>query len=320
MMGNNASNESPVVFLMGPTATGKTCLAAELVQHLPLDIISVDSDMVYRGMDIGTAKPDKTILQSAPHRLINICDPTERYSAGNFVADARREMEQVYAAVKIPLLVGGTGLYFRSLEKGFSVLPAADPVIRERLTSQLQEKGLQYLYDCLIAVDPESAERINKNDPQRIQRALEIYEATGTPASKWYAKGRIQQMEHPVVKIVVAPQERSVLYNRIEQRFLKMLESGLVEEVKALRQRGDLHAGLPSMRLVGYRQVWQHLDGEYSYKQMINKGIIATRQLAKRQFTWLRKEENAHWVDSEQPKLSQYLQNYIESRALYIGS
>ncbi|NNE39229.1 MAG: tRNA (adenosine(37)-N6)-dimethylallyltransferase MiaA [Gammaproteobacteria bacterium] len=308
---------SPVVFLMGPTATGKTQLAAELVQKLPLEIISVDSAMVYRDMDIGTAKPDKALLQIAPHRLINICDPFERYSAGNFVTDARQEIEQIHATGKIPLLVGGTGLYFRSLEKGFSSLPAADPDIRDRLTSELQDQGLDNLYKRLISVDPGSADRINQNDPQRIQRALEIYEVTGTPASEWYAKGRENQIEHPVVKIVIAPNDRSLLHNRIEQRFIKMLDVGLVEEVEALRQRGDLHAGLPSMRMVGYRQVWQYLEAKYPYKQMINKGIIATRQLAKRQYTWLRKEENAHWVDSERVKLSQYLQNYIESRALY---
>ncbi len=306
-----------MIFLMGPTASGKTDIAAQLVQRLPLEIISVDSAMVYRGMDIGTAKPDAALLKIAPHRLINICEPYESYSAGNFVIDARQEIMQIHAAGKIPLLVGGTGLYFRSLEKGFSNLPTSDPDVRKKLTSQLKNKGLEYLYEELISVDPESAERINKNDPQRIQRALEIFELTGTPASLWYAKGRENQIEYPVVKIIVAPNDRALLHNRIEQRFSQMLEQGLVEEVKALRQRDDLHSGLPSMRLVGYRQVWQHLDGDCSYKQMINKGIIATRQLAKRQFTWLRKEENAHWVDSEQTELSQYLQYFIESRALY---
>jgi tRNA dimethylallyltransferase len=315
-MENKEKRRLPVIFLMGPTATGKTGYAAELVQKLPLEIVSVDSAMVYRGMNIGTAKPEEAVLKKAPHRLIDVCDPVESYSAGNFVEDANREIQEIHALGKIPLLVGGTGLYFRSLEQGFSLLPPANPEVRTRLEAQLHEHGLGSLFARLQEVDPASAQRINENDHQRIQRALEIYEITGKPSSQWYAKGRQNQIIYPVIKIVIAPQDRATLHEKIEQRFMKMLGLGLVDELKILKSRYNLHPGLPSMRLVGYRQVWDYLAGKYSYKNMINKGIIATRQLAKRQFTWLRKEQNAHWVDNDLLQLSQYLPNYIESRAL----
>lgn len=317
MMATESRKNLPVIFLMGPTASGKTQIASELVQQLPVDIISVDSAMVYRGLDIGTAKPSEDILNIAPHRLINICDPVDIYSAGNFVCDAKREIEAIQSKGRIPLLVGGTGLYFRSLEQGFSPLPEANPAIRARLNEELNEKGLASLYSRLLSVDPQSESRIHKNDPQRIQRALEIYEETGKPASSWYSQGRVNCIESPVIKLVIAPNNKDQLHNTIEVRFMKMLDRGLVEEVKGLQKQNNLHVDLPSMRLVGYRQVCSYLDGELSYKQMINKGIIATRQLAKRQYTWLRREENAHWVDSEMTQMSQYLRNYIESRALY---
>lgn len=316
-MANESEKNLPVIFLMGPTASGKTQIASELVQMLPMDIISVDSAMVYRGLDIGTAKPSEEILKIAPHRLINICDPADVYSAGNFVSDAKREIKEIQSKGRIPLLVGGTGLYFRSLEQGFSPLPEANPEIRSRLEQELKEKGLDSLYSRLLIVDPPSANRIHKNDPQRIQRALEIYEETGKSASSWYTQERVNLIENPVIKLVVAPKDRDLLHSTIEVRFMQMLDKGLIEEVKGLQKRNDLHAGLPSMRLVGYRQICSYLGGELSYKQMINKGIIATRQLAKRQYTWLRRETNAHWVDSEMVQLSLYLRNYIESRALY---
>ena len=313
---NMPTNTSPLIFLMGPTASGKTSIAINLVEELSADIISVDSAMVYRGMDIGTAKPSAQQLVNTPHRLIDICDPIDPYSAGNFVRDATIEIEEIQNQDKISLLVGGTGLYFRSLEQGFSQLPPADSKIRSRLVEEANEHGWAHMYSKLTTVDPVSAERIHKNDPQRIQRALEIFEITGKAASDLYSKGRFAALKQPILKIIVAPEERKTLHKIIKVRFLQMIEDGLVDEVKHLFERGDLNATMPSMRLVGYRQVWSYLEGRINYNDMINKAIIATRQLAKRQLTWLRSEQNALWIDSNKPNLSQYLLNYFRSNPL----
>ena len=310
-----SKHELPVIFLMGPTATGKTGLAVELHKRFPMDIISVDSAMVYRGMDIGTAKPNAETLSLAPHRLIDICDPVESYSAARFCQDAIQEINNIHATGRIPLLVGGTGLYFRSLEKGLSELPEADTEIRLQLESEAKKHGWKYMHDRLVEVDPETAGRIHPNDPQRIQRALEVYEITGIPMSKHFLSGQVPLLDAEVIKIVVAPGERYELHKKIALRFHQMLTDGLIDEVKRLHSRGDLHHGLPSMRMVGYRQVWQYLDGALDHQQMIDHAIVATRQLAKRQMTWLRKEENSRWFVSEEDDFLYNLLNYIDNYA-----
>jgi len=295
-------NRPPAVFLMGPTASGKTDLAVKLCQELPCEIISVDSAMIYRGMDIGTAKPDPELLKVAPHRLIDICDPSEAYSAARFREDALREMRDISARGAIPLLVGGTFLYFRALEKGLSVLPSADEAVRQRLEAQAQAIGWAGMHQRLAQVDPEAAARIHPNDPQRIQRALEIFEITGCPMSVWIASQdeteKAANFPYRVAKIVISPQDRTELHRRIELRFEHMLMSGFIEEVETLYRRGDLTLSIPSMRAVGYRQIWQYLEGKWDYDTMRSKAITASRQYAKRQLTWLRGESGCVWYDS----------------------
>ena len=293
----------PVICLMGPTAAGKTAVAFELVENLPLEIVSVDSVMIYKEMNIGSAKPTEDELKRAPHRLIDFLDPSLAYSAANFRDDAVREIEDILAHKRIPLLVGGTMLYFRALFDGLAKLPAADEAIRAELETQAKEQGWQVMHDRLKQIDPVAAEKIHPNDPQRIQRALEVYEITGTPMSVLQ-----QQTAHPApfqfIKRIVCPEDRAVLHARIEQRFHQMLEQGLIQEVEALYQRGDLNLSMPSMRAVGYRQVWELLAGETDYESMVEKGIAATRQLAKRQLTWLRSEPDCLWFNTEQPDVA----------------
>ncbi len=291
-------NQPLAIFLMGPTASGKTGLAVELVQRLPLEIISVDSALVYRGMDIGTAKPDAATLAVAPHRLIDIRDPAEGYSAAEFRQDALREMELVCGQGNTPLLVGGTMLYFRALEQGLSeLLPGADPELREQLEAQARRIGWAAMHERLARVDPAAAQRIHPNDPQRIQRALEIYELSGVSLTELCRRGRESRSAYRFLKIVLAPVEREVLYERIGRRFRDMLEQGFLEEVQRLRERGDLTSGLPAVRAVGYRQAWRYLDGELSAEEWVERAVIATRQYAKRQLTWLRAEADVHWID-----------------------
>jgi tRNA dimethylallyltransferase len=280
----------PAIFLMGPTASGKTAVAVDLVRRLPLEIISVDSALVYRGMDIGTAKPDAELLRAAPHRLIDIRDPAEPYSAAEFRRDALAAMADIRAQGRIPLLVGGTFLYFRALQQGLSRMPAADPAIRARLEAEAQADGLQRLHARLAQLDPEAAARIHATDPQRIQRALEVYEATGQPLSAWHAQGRAGAFPWRVLKLALLPADRAVLHARIEARFRAMLAAGFVEEVRGLYARSDLHRELPALRAVGYRQAWAWLAGETGYEEMQQRAIVATRQYAKRQLTWLRGE------------------------------
>ena len=280
----------PAIFLMGPTASGKTTLAATLVKRFPLDIISVDSALVYRGMDIGTAKPDAGLLAQAPHRLLDIRDPAEAYSAAEFRDDALAAMAAISAQGRIPLLTGGTFLYFRALERGLSELPAADPVVRARLEDEAGRIGWQGMHARLAEIDPEAARRIHANDPQRIQRALEVFALSGRPISEIHQQKQGDEIPFRVLKLALLPPDRAVLHAQIEQRFEQMLAAGLVDEVRALFSRGDLSAELPSMRAVGYRQVWAYLAGEIGYDAMIEQAIVATRQYAKRQLTWLRSE------------------------------
>lgn len=294
----SADSDRPwAIFLMGPTASGKTGVAVELVQQLPLEIISVDSALVYRGMDIGTAKPDAATLRIAPHRLIDIRDPAQAYSAAAFRADALREMQAIRNKGKVPLLVGGTMLYFRALERGLSDLPGADPEVRAELEAQAREQGWAALHDRLWKVDPQSAARIHANDPQRIQRALEVCILTGCSLTELCAQPAQRESGWRFLKIVLAPADRELLHARIRQRFQIMLDQGFLSEVIELRERGDLDPGMPSMRAVGYRQAWDFLDGKLSEEEWVERAIIATRQYAKRQLTWLRSETGAHWID-----------------------
>lgn len=302
---------------MGPTASGKTDLAISLAERLSCEIISVDSALVYRDMNIGTAKPDAETLARAPHRLIDIIDPAESYSAARFRDDALREMTEITAAGHIPLLVGGTMLYYRALQQGLSPLPPGDAELRARIEAEAAEKGWQALHDHLAKVDPESAARIHPNDPQRLSRALEVYELSGQPLSVLWREQEKSTFPYRAVKLAVAPTDRALLHQRIAQRFELMLEQGFIEEVEALYLRGDLHSELPSMRCVGYRQVWQYLAGEWDRETMTERGIIATRQLAKRQFTWLRSEQGLDWFDSLSDKLLEKTLKFLDDSVIY---
>ncbi|RMG32939.1 MAG: tRNA (adenosine(37)-N6)-dimethylallyltransferase MiaA [Gammaproteobacteria bacterium] len=293
----SGAERPPAILLMGPTASGKTALAMALADHLPVELVSVDSALVYRGMDIGTAKPSREELARYPHRLVDICDPAEAYSAARFRRDALAAMAEITAAGRIPLLVGGTMLYFRALQQGLSPLPASDAATRRILEQELAEKGLAALHAELAAVDPVSAARIHHNDPQRTLRALEVWRLSGRPLSEWQAAAQGEPMPYRAIKLVRAPRDRQVLHWRIERRFLDMLQAGFEQEVRALIARGDLDPELPSMRAVGYRQMWAWLHGEYGREEMIGRAIAATRQLAKRQMTWLRSEPGAIWLD-----------------------
>jgi len=286
----------PAVFLMGPTASGKTALAVHLVERLPLEIISVDSALVYRGMDIGTAKPDADTLARAPHHLLDVREPTEAYSAAVFCDDARRLMADITARGKVPLLVGGTMLYFRALLQGLDDLPKADPVLRKEIEAEAAARGWPALHAALAQADPLTAARLAPNDAQRIGRALEIYRLSGVPMS-----AQLQQaatiLPYRLLQLALLPSDRAVLHQRIAARFDAMLAAGLLEEVKALRKDYRLNAGMPSMRAVGYRQAWAYLEGEIDSKELREQGIAATRQLAKRQLTWLRSWPGAIELD-----------------------
>ncbi|MFV0447095.1 MAG: tRNA (adenosine(37)-N6)-dimethylallyltransferase MiaA [Vibrio sp.] len=286
------------LFLMGPTASGKTELAICLRQKFPIEIISVDSALIYKGMDIGTAKPDAREQELAPHRLIDILDPSESYSAADFRRDALQEMNDIVAQGKIPLLVGGTMLYYKALLEGLSPLPAADPDIRQQIEKEAVELGWDALHDQLKALDPVSAERIHPNDPQRLSRALEVYRISGKTLTE-LTKTKGEPLPFRVKQFAIAPKERAELHRRIELRFEKMVENGFEDEMKALYARKDLHPDLPSIRCVGYRQMWDYLNGNCTLDEAIFRGVCATRQLAKRQITWLRSWDDLTWLDSE---------------------
>ncbi len=293
------------VLLMGPTGSGKTDLAAALVQRFPFEIVSVDAAMVYRGMDIGTAKPAPELLARAPHHLIDLIDPAESYSAARFLADAGAAMDAIAARGHVPLLAGGTMLYFRALQSGLARLPAADAKIRGRLDARAAEQGWPALHAELERLDPPSAARIRPNDRQRIQRALEVIEATGRPLSVQLAEDLRGATRQDDLALVLAPADRAVLFDRVAARFDDMVRRGFVEEVRQLRARGDLHAGLPSIRLIGYRQLWQHLAGASTLEEASTQAIAATRQLARRQLTWLRAEPGAAWFDAAESGVSE---------------
>lgn len=306
-----------MICLMGPTASGKTGLAVDLVERFPLEIVSVDSALVYRGMDIGTAKPSPAVLARAPHRLVDILDPEDAYSAARFREDALREIERIHAARRVPLLVGGTGLYFRALERGLSPLPSADPDVRQRLLEDAQRHGWYGLHARLNRLDPVTAERIHPNDTQRIQRALEVCELVGRPMSAVLAEQQGSDSGLDFFKWALMPPDRGALHARIEQRFLDMLDLGFEAEVQALRRRPGLDLNQPSMRAVGYRQMWLYLDGAIDRETMIRKGVVATRNYAKRQLTWLRKEPGLTWLDAaslpQRSDLVQRLAQLLES-------
>ena len=291
------SQTGPVVAIMGPTASGKTGLALELAKHIPAEIISVDSALVYRHMDIGTAKPTPEEMAIAPHWLVDIIEPNEAYSVAEFVKDATRLIGEIHSRGKLPILAGGTIMYFNALINGISPLPKSDTKIRDDIAREAEEKGWQVLHDELAVIDPVAAARIHPNDPQRLTRALEVYRSSGQTLTHWQQRATTR-CPYNIEQFAIAPQDRAVLHDRIAQRFDLMLEQGLVAEVEKLYQRGDLNEDMPSIRSVGYRQVWQYLNGELSYADMRDRGIIATRQLAKRQLTWLRGWSELTWLDT----------------------
>jgi len=307
-------NLPPAIFLMGPTASGKTALAVEIAQNLNAEIISVDSALVYREMNIGTAKPTMSERGGIKHHLIDILDPVESFSTGMFRDKALQLMTEITEKGKIPLLTGGTMLYFNILFKGLADLPEANEIIRKKLNEQAKIEGWAAMHKKLAEVDPISAARIHPNDPQRIQRALEVFEISGEPISHWHVIAEQKQIPFKKIKIVIAPDDRKLLHDRIALRFHQMLELGFVDEVKKLFHRGDLTEKMPSVRAVGYRQIWSYLNGEYDYAKMIEKGIVATRQLAKRQITWLRRETDAEWFINHQENLSSRVIELLQSK------
>lgn len=316
-----------VICLMGPTAAGKTDLALHLAEHLPCELISVDSALVYRGMDIGTAKPDAATLARYPHHLVDILDPAEAYSAARFRVDAQALITDILERGRIPLLVGGTMLYFKALAGGLAQMPSADPQVRQRIEAMAAAAGWEAVHGELAKVDPRAAQRIHPNDPQRIQRAYEVFLLTGVPLSEWHRRQALENaessatgrpnMSYTTRYVAVAPRERHILHERIALRFQQMMEQGFLAEVEALHARGDLDVSMPSIRAVGYRQAWDYLEGRLSLEEMVERGVIATRQLAKRQFTWLRGwHEEIEWFDSLDPKRSDKLLKHLRTIAI----
>lgn len=302
----------PIICIMGPTASGKTDLACQLSEQLPCDIISVDSALIYKGLNIGSAKPTAAELEQFPHRLIDLIDPSESYSAADFCRDATREINEIRRNGRIPILVGGTMMYFKSLLEGISPLPAADPDIRADIERLAQQHGWAHIHQLLAAVDPTSAERINANDSQRLTRALEVFRITNKPLTELTKiKGEI--LSGNILQFAISTKERTELHQRIELRYNIMLEQGFQAEVEQLKQRPDLHENLPSIRCVGYRQMWQYLNNEFDYDEMVFRGVCATRQLAKRQLTWLRSWPNLTWLTTNDESNLQTVLNQINT-------
>ena len=302
---------------MGPTASGKTDLAIHLVKNFRCEIISVDSALIYQGMDIGTAKPTQEELRDAPHRLIDFLDPVESYSVAEFRRDALKHIQDIQQQDKIPILVGGTMLYHRALLYGLSELPPADKNIRARLDDIIATQGAAFLHQRLAEIDPQAAARIHQNDPQRIQRALEVYELSGKTMTQLQLESAQKGLEYPHAKIIIAPSSRELLRERIAIRFNQMLKNGFVEEVQQLQKRGDLSLQLPSMRSVGYRQVWEYLESNpaqtMTYDEMVENGITITRQFAKRQMTWLRREKDALWLNTDDSQVNKLAEKYLQT-------
>ncbi len=313
-MRNNLANSQklPVIFLMGPTASGKTDLAISLREHMPVELVNVDSAQIYQQMDIGTAKPDAETLRKAPHRLLGFCDPAKAYSAADFAIDAKKEIADIHQMGRIPLLVGGSMLYFKVLLEGLSDLPPADADIRKGIQEQADRDGWATVHQQLQLVDPITANKLHPNHSQRIQRALEVYKITGTPLSELQSQseGGIED-DYEVRQYALVMQNRALLHQRIEQRFKAMMEAGFASEVEQLFQRGDLHADLPSIRAAGYRQLWDYFEGHCGLDEAVEKAIIATRQLAKRQQTWLR-----NWPNSKEIQVDNQ-QGYLDQKDLY---
>ncbi len=318
LLPNRTEPKPWVVSLMGPTASGKTGLALELAKSYPFEIISVDSALVYRGMDIGTAKPSAEELAQVPHHLIDIRDPAEPYSASDFRQDALACIKSIQDSGKVPLLVGGTMLYYKFLIEGSAELPSANATIRQQIEAWAESEGWPGIHRRLSEVDEVSAQRINPNDPQRLQRALEIYLATGKTMTWHLQQQTPSSLPFELLQMAVCPIDRKRLHERIAQRFHQMLDEGFLAEVEQLFQRGDLHAGLPAIRSVGYRQAWEYLSGSMSYAEMVDRGIIATRQLAKRQLTWLRSWPDVQWFESEDPMLSSKALKWLESAPISV--
>jgi tRNA dimethylallyltransferase len=312
----------PAILLLGPTASGKTAVAVKLVQTLPCEIISVDSAQIYRGMNIGTAKPDAALLEQAPHHLIDLIDPHESYSAARFRDDALALMREITERDRIPLLVGGTMLYFKALLEGMNDLPEADPMIRLVIDTMAEEEGWPAVHARLKKVDPETAARLEPTDAQRVQRALEVYYLTEKPMSEILKKPKYVYFPYTAIKMSLVPGDRAQLHARIEERFDAMLEAGLVQELEKLREEFPLETTMPSMRCVGYRQAWDFLNGRIGQAELRSQGIAATRQLAKRQLTWLRSMQDLTEFDALAENLDEMVLEYVrrELEALYAGS
>lgn len=309
-MSSDSTRLPPAVFLMGPTAAGKTGVAVALQERYPCELVSVDSAQVYRGLDIGSGKPDAATLKRSPHHLIDIRDPADAYSAADFRSDALKVMKAISARGKVPVLVGGTMLYFKALRDGLADLPAADPATRQRLLERAHREGWEALHEELQKIDPEAALRIRPTDPQRLQRALEVYALTGRPISELQRQTGTP-LPFALTQIALMPPQRALLHARIETRLRQMLREGFVEEVQTLKARGDLDPTLPAIRSVGYRQIWDYLDGVYDYDVMFGKALAATRQLAKRQLTWLRSWPGLLVFDSEAPDVVERVLNSL---------
>jgi tRNA dimethylallyltransferase len=309
-----------VILLMGPTGSGKSALAIRLAEQLPLELVSVDSAMVYRGMDIGTAKPDASLRRRIPHHLIDIRDPMERYSAGEFVRDALEVVQGIWARERTPLLVGGTMLYFHALTQGIAPLPKADAAVRAGIDAEAAQSGWAALHAQLSNVDPAAARRIHVNDPQRIQRALEVYRLTGASITSLQQPRLSAFADAQVIQFALAPLERRELHTRIRDRFMAMLDAGLLDEVRGFYARGDLTVEHPSMRAVGYRQLWRHLTGQIALGEATEQAVAATRQLAKRQFTWLRRRADAHWLDSMHPEVASLMLDALSKCGILVGA